>query len=108
MLREALARDEHFPLVIADPPYLPSAEVQRWPDDPVLAVDGGVDGLDVVRTCLQVAADHTTSGASLLLQVAGDRQVDAMAELVADDARFTFTDTRRHDPDRAVVLLTRA
>ncbi|GAB2474464.1 class I SAM-dependent methyltransferase [Jatrophihabitans fulvus] len=103
-LFDALHPDERFPLVIADPPYLPSREVAQWPADPVLAIDGGPDGLDVVRTCLRVAADHTAPGAPLLLQVAGDRQVEALAGLRSP---FSLVDVRRHDPERAVVLMTR-
>ncbi len=106
-LAVALGRDERFPVVIADPPYLPSGHVERWPADPVLAIDGGADGLDVVRHCLRITATHTTRGAALLLQVAGDPQVDAVATLVGAGPWFAMTDVRRHDPERAVVLLAR-
>lgn len=108
-LADALAPDEVFPLVLADPPYLPSAQVSRWPEDPVTAIDGGPDGLDVVRLCLRVAAAHLVPGGPLLLQVAGDAQVDVMADVVTrDELPLAVTDVRRHDPERAVVLLRRA
>ena len=42
-LSKALSPGERFPLVIADPPYLPSSEVDRF-DDPASTVDGGDDG----------------------------------------------------------------
>ena len=48
---EVLAPDERFALVIADPPWVPRAETGRFPEDPLLAIDGGDDGLDLARAC---------------------------------------------------------
>ena len=103
-----LAPGERFPIILADPPYLPSADVARWPDDPASAIDGGVDGLDLVRVCLQVTGKHLAPGGALLLQVAGVTQalaVIAHLERTAD-LGLTHRETRHHDPNRAVMLLT--
>src|SRR5699024_7671689 len=43
----ALGADEGFALVVADPPWVPRQHISRFPDDPVLAIDGGPDGLEV-------------------------------------------------------------
>lgn len=115
-LEDALHPGEQFPLVLADPPYLPTAAVGRFPHDPLLAIDGGPDGLSVVRACLVVAADHLGAGAAVLLQVAGPRQADAVAALTAEgvgglgygDLRYgglRCEDQRVVDDERAVVLL---
>jgi release factor glutamine methyltransferase len=40
-LEHALRPGEHFPLILADPPYLRSEDVERWPADPATAIDGG-------------------------------------------------------------------
>src|SRR5687767_13800104 len=53
-LETAVRAYERFPIVLADPPYLPSAAVGRWPEDPQAAIDGGADGLDLVRACVRV------------------------------------------------------
>jgi methylase of polypeptide subunit release factors len=103
-LQDALRPGERFPLVIADPPYLPSEQVARWPDDPVAAIDGGADGLDVVRACLAVAGDHLPAGGPLLLQVAGPRQA---AEVARSAARFRHESLRIIDDERAIALLRR-
>jgi release factor glutamine methyltransferase len=58
MLHEALAADERFPVVVADPPWVPSARTTEHPEDPVLAIDGGEDGLAIALGCLEVAAVH--------------------------------------------------
>jgi len=108
-LEAAVRADERFPLVIADPPYLPTAEVARFPQDPHLAIDGGGDGLALVRACLVVASGHLVAGGSLLLQVAGPRQADEVAALVADarPAALQTRETRVIDQSRAIMLLSR-
>jgi release factor glutamine methyltransferase len=105
----ALAAGERFAVILADPPYLPTADVARWPDDPVSAIDGGADGLDLVRVCLRVASGHLLPGGSMLLQVAGDCQARAVVEMLGTipDLDLEHLGTRHHDPDRAVMLLGR-
>jgi release factor glutamine methyltransferase len=107
-LRTALHPNERFPVVIADPPYLPTEQVQRWPADPPAAIDGGPDGLELVRVCIRVAADHLAPTGVVLLQVAGARQADEVAELVRRDASLGLqrTEVRSVDDERAVLVLT--
>lgn len=96
-LEDALGPDETFVLVIADPPWVPQAEVVRFPEDPVLAIDGGTDGLDVARACLELAARALVPGGSLLLQLGTDDQAHAL-----DDERFVEVDRRRGE--RGIVV----
>jgi methylase of polypeptide subunit release factors len=78
-MTEALAADERFPLVLADPPYIPSADTQVFPEDPLTAIDGGDDGLDLARLCLQVGARHLRPGGHLLIQLRDAAQADRLA-----------------------------
>ena len=57
-LETALTDDELFPVVIADPPWVPRSETGRFPEDPLSAIDGGDDGLDVARACLRLSLIH--------------------------------------------------
>lgn len=75
-----LDADERFPIVIADPPYLPTPAIAAWPEDPPRAIDGGADGLDVARACLAVAAHHLAEDGDLLLQLADLEQADRLVE----------------------------
>jgi release factor glutamine methyltransferase len=107
-LEHALHDDECFAVVIADPPYLRTADVAQYPDDPPLAIDGGHDGLALVDTCLSVAARHTAAGAAMLLQVRGAEQADAVHELVEKRRHpFVLEAVRAVTDERAVVLLRR-
>lgn len=101
---DVLAADERFPLVIADPPYVPSDEAAELEDDPAGAIDGGEDGLEIARRCLIVAARHLSPGGAVLLQALGAAQVGALAPDLAD-CGLTVADVRSVDPRRAVALL---
>ncbi len=104
MVRE-VGCEERYPLIIADPPYLPSAETSRYPADPRLAIDGGADGLDVVRECIAVIDRALTPDGAALLQLRGDSQVGQAMELLP--GTLTVTGIRHDGPDRAVVRLDR-
>ena len=107
-IETTLAAGERFPIILADPPYLPTGDITRWPDDPPAAIDGGADGLQLVRACLQAAHQHLTPKGMLLLQVAGESQARSVTTLLKTTGglRLTLSETRHHDPDRAVMLVT--
>jgi len=106
-LEDVVGAGERFPLIIADPPYLPTAEVDSFPQDPVLAIDGGGDGLALIRACLVVASGSLLAGGPLLLQLAGARQADQVSTLVAagEPAALQVLETRVIDHARAIMLL---
>jgi methylase of polypeptide subunit release factors len=106
-LQDAVGPGERFAVVIADPPYLPSADIARWPQDPVTAIDGGDDGLDLVRACVTVIAQNLAAGGSALMQVAGPAQAEQLAPIAAA-AGLVVADVRTVDGERAVALLRRA
>ena len=106
-LDEALARDERFPLILADPPYIPTRHVAAFPEDPVLAIDGGDDGLEVIDACLDVIAAHLTAGGAALLQVRGPAQADGVAQRLLPPGALRVSDTRVVDSERAVMKLQR-
>ena len=62
-----------FDLIISNPPYIPSEIVDTLTrevlKEPRLALDGGPDGLDVVRPLCSVASDYVTPGGWLALEL---------------------------------------
>ena len=82
---------DRFAGVIADPPWVRSDETTRFPEDPVLAIDGGGDGLDLARTCVEVAARHLVQGGWLLLQMGTTGQVQALEKWLAEPGTPSLT-----------------
>ncbi|HEX5860504.1 MAG TPA: methyltransferase [Nocardioides sp.] len=103
-LQDVIRADEQFVGVIADPPWVPSAETGRYPGDPLHAIDGGHDGLDVVRSCLRVISRHLTVGGWALLQLGTEAQAAAVAEWsLAEGLGLAVCETRVY-PERGVLV----
>lgn len=103
----ALAAAERFPLILADPPYVPSDELGRYPADPRNAIDGGPDGLQGLRQVLAVCHAHLAPGGASLIQVRGAAQADEVGRLVRRAGTALATGgVRRFGPDRAIIHLT--
>lgn len=97
-LEEALTADELFPLVIADPPWVPQADTGRFPEDPLTAIDGGGDGLEIARACLTVIAGHLLPGGSALLQLGTAAQATALAtERPLSGGDLSVVEVREHE-----------
>jgi release factor glutamine methyltransferase len=75
-----------FDFLVANLPYVPTEELPKLARevqyDPRLALDGGTDGLAVIRRLVQDAPRVLTQGAFLILEVGFD-QADRVADLVA-------------------------
>lgn len=80
----ALAPGEVFGLVLADPPWLRTDQLDRFPDDPTGAVDGGADGLDAIRAVVAAATAHTAPRGHLIVQVGTPDQADAVREMLVE------------------------
>jgi len=78
-------------LVIANPPYIPTAEIAtlmpevQW--EPRLALDGGADGLKVVRELVVTSPERLRSGGCLLVEIGSD-QAEAVLDLLRATGRF--------------------
>ena len=97
-LETAVRDDELFPVVIADPPWVPAADTGRFPEDPLTAIDGGADGLDVARACLAVVDRHLAPGGSAVLQVGTTAQVDVLAsEPSFAEGRLAVVEVRQEE-----------
>jgi release factor glutamine methyltransferase len=70
--------DAAFDVVTAVAPYVPTSELRLLPPDvlryePILALDGGADGLDLVRRIITAAARLLIPGGWLLIEVGGEQ-----------------------------------
>ncbi|PVZ14821.1 putative protein N(5)-glutamine methyltransferase [Actinomycetospora cinnamomea] len=96
----------HVDVVVASTPYVPSDAVAAMPaeareHEPRAALDGGGDGLDVVRRLADQAPAWLRPGGWLLIECAEHQAEPAQAELVR--AGFDASVTRDEDRDATVV-----
>ena len=105
-LEDVVGAGERYVGVIADPPWVPSDETGRFPEDPLIAIDGGTDGLDLAWACVQVAQAHVIDTGWVLLQLGSLEQVSALEKRLADaGSGVRVEETRRFE--RGVVALLR-
>ena len=81
----AVPRGLPFDLIVSNPPYVPSAEIESLaPEvrdhDPRLALDGGADGLDFYRRLAAEAANHLGPAGRMVLE-SGDGQAEQIRKL---------------------------
>jgi release factor glutamine methyltransferase len=106
-LDRVLEDQESFALVTADPPWVRSADTGRFPEDPLLAIDGGDDGLDLARLCLTVADAHLMDGGSVLLQLGAEDQVAEIAGWASEHLGLRVVESRAHGTRGVVARLDR-
>ncbi|MGJ9372788.1 methyltransferase [Nesterenkonia sp. CF4.4] len=104
-METALDADERFSLIVADPPWVRSADTSLFPEDPVRAIDGGDDGLDLARTCVDLFDLHLSPGGSGLLQIGTLAQAEAITAYAADrrSGSLSVVDSRAYE--RGVLIL---
>ena len=74
-------------VLIANTPYVPTDEIRLMPPEarlhePMVALDGGADGLDISRRVCSAARQWLAPGGHLLIETS-ERQASQLAEIVA-------------------------
>ncbi|MBF0532428.1 MAG: peptide chain release factor N(5)-glutamine methyltransferase [Candidatus Omnitrophica bacterium] len=80
-----------FQVIIANPPYIPTAKIADLPaevrQEPWAALDGGIDGIRFYRALLAGARLRLTSPGLLALEF-GDGQERQIADLVSENGHY--------------------
>ena len=99
--------EKRYDLIVSNPPYVTSVAMEELPPEyrhePKMALAGGDDGLDAVRTILAQAADFLTPEGLLLVEVGRNR---AAAE--AAFPRLPFVWLATESSEDSVFLLRRS
>jgi release factor glutamine methyltransferase len=102
---------ESFDLIVANPPYIRSGdlsglapEIREW--EPILALDGGTDGLDYYRRIASGAQSYLTAAGDLLLEI-GDDMGEAVTRIFAHEAGYELPSILRDYTGKDRVLATR-
>lgn len=108
-MSDVVGADESFSVVVADPPWVASADIGRFPEDPPPAINGGPDGLDLARECLRVIDTCLTPTGTAILQLGNSDQVAAISTWLADgDLDLVVVESRSHAPRGVLVAIRRS
>lgn len=82
----AVPEGKTYDLIVCNPPYVDALDMASLPaeycHEPVLALEAGFDGLDLVRTILASAADYLKPGGILIVEVGNS--AEALVEQYPD------------------------
>ena len=103
----ALPAGRRYDLVVCNPPYVNQASMDALPAEykaePDMALAGGADGMDFIRTLLAGAPARMTDEAVLVLEIGNERP---FFEAAFPALEVVWLPTQLHDD--AVLLVTRA
>lgn len=74
---------EKFDLIVSNPPYIRTADLEKLPDDvkhePIIALDGGKDGLDMYRRIRAQVPNNMKENSILMMEIGYDQKEDVMS-----------------------------
>ena len=81
-----------FDFIISNPPYIeseviPTLQTEVKDHEPMMALDGGVDGLDFYRQIALEAPNHLKKGGVLMMEI-GYNQGEAVCQLLEESEKF--------------------
>lgn len=97
-----------FDMIVSNPPYITTEEMEQLPDsvknyEPHLALHGGTDGLDFYRAIIQNYAKALKPGGYMCLEF-GMGQGDAVCQILEDNGYIILERSRDYnDRERAVL-----
>ena len=81
-----------FDFIISNPPYIeseviPTLQTEVKDHEPMMALDGGVDGLDFYKRIAEEAPNHLKKGGVLMMEI-GYNQGEAVCQLLEESEKF--------------------
>ena len=99
---------DKFDIIVSNPPYIAQFEFETLQKEvlkePILALDGGEDGLDFYRKIVRSAPDHLRPGGHILFEI-GFGQASEIQKIIEAGGHFKIAEVRKdfNDIDRVVI-----
>ncbi len=77
-----LLREDHFDVICANLPYIPTKilhDLQIYGHEPTMALDGGEDGLNLIRRLLKIAPEWLAPNGLILLEIEAGQGLKAIS-----------------------------
>lgn len=97
-----------FDMIISNPPYIKKDVIKKLSKDvqnePIIALDGGYDGLDFYRRIIKQSYEYLKLGGYLCLEIGYD-QKEEVTEIIKNECKYTNTYSKKdlYENDRIVV-----
>ena len=106
-LFDGLKRKRKFDIIVSNPPYIPTKEIAKLDKnvrecDPILALDGGEDGLDFYRNIILQATNRLNSKGQIFFEV-GKGQAVAVRKMLRDNGFEEIKTTRDYNKIERIV-----
>lgn len=80
--------DKEFDIIVSNPPYIPSEDITKLQKEvlhePIIALDGGKDGLDIYRMIIIFSKEYLNENGYLILEIGFDQAKD-IVELLKEE-----------------------
>ena len=95
-----------FDIIVSNPPYIPTADIATLSrevlNDPVLALDGGADGLRIVERLVEASSLKLSSGGLLAMEIGHDQAARVVEILKVHNFRDIVVHRDYQDVERFV------
>ncbi len=97
-----------YGLIISNPPYIPTLDIAKLQPEinhePIIALDGGPDGLEIYRKIISQAQDYLKEGGFLIMEM-GFNQREAIKNIFKKYKYFEIIEVVKdyHNIDRVIV-----
>lgn len=90
-------QDNYF-IIVSNPPYIETEVIKtlskQVQQEPILALDGGKDGLDFYRKLIEEAPGYLEEGGYLCLEI-GYNQKEAVLKLIQENGKYTHSYSKK-------------
>lgn len=97
-----------FDIIVCNPPYIKSGVIKTLDEDvkkePLIALDGGIDGLEFYRNIIAQSYQYLKYGGYLCLEIGYDQKVDVI-QLIENEEKYISTYCKKdlYGNDRVII-----
>ena len=101
-------KNRKFDIIVSNPPYIPTCDIKKLPKDvqsePIIALDGGKDGLDFYKKIIQNSYNFLNNNGYLCLEI-GYNQKEGVKSIIKNEKRYIETYSKKDlcKNDRVIV-----
>lgn len=103
-----VTKDEKYDIIVSNPPYIRAEDMASLSDyvkkEPHIALDGGIDGLDIYRRLLDESVGYIKDGGCLFMEIGYDQKED-LINLINNSSYYNLVEAVKdlNSNDRVII-----